>query len=234
MKDTEFLKNNLISIRGIYDNKKIFENTLPAFSLAMQRGFIIHLTVHTTKDGFLVIYHDHDLTRMTNLKDQIETLTYEELNYLSSYQIPQLEEVLKLIKGKVPIIINPRTHTNKYLLEKELVKHLDEYQGDFAILNEHASIIKWFNKHRPDYIVGEILQKNFRFGRRTIRDLLAHYSIITQFKSVSISSYSVPKIKSLMMNDMVLGYIADSQEKYEKFKDVCDNLFIDDIREIEI
>ena len=234
MKDIEFLKTNLISIRGVYDNKKIFENTLPAFSLAMQKEFIVHLTVHATKDGVIVIYHDHDLTRMLNLKDRIETSTYEELNYLSSYHIPTLAEVLNLIKGKVPILVNPRTHTKKYYLEEKIAKHLDNYNGDFAIINDHASVIKWFNKNRPDYIVGEILRKNFQFSRRTLKDLLAHYSIVTKFKSVSINNYSVPKIKSLMMNSMIIGYIANTQEKYDKFKSVCDNLFIDDIRELEI
>ena len=234
MKDIEFLKNNLIANRGIYDNKQIFENTLPAFSLAMQKELTIHLIVKLTKDGVPVIYHDKDLTRMLNLKDKIESLTYDELNYLSSYHIPTFSEVLKLVNGKVPIIINPKSQSNKYALEKEMIKYLDEYQGQFAILSEHASIIKWFNKNRPDYIMGEILRKNFRFSRRSIRDFIAHYQIITDFKSLSINSYSIPKIKALMMSNIVIGFVADTKEKYQKFKDVCHNLCVDNIKELDI
>jgi len=232
MKNTNFLKTKLIANRGIYNNKTIFENTLEAFNLAIEKELMIHLSVNITKDNILVVYHDHDLTRLTNLKDRVETLTYEELNYLSSFKIPTLEESLKLINGRVPIIINPRNYSNKYYLEKELVKYLDDYQGLFAIVNKRATIIKWFNRHRPDYIIGEVLAKK-AFNKRSIRDFMAHYAIITDFKSVNIRHYTPRKIKALKMNNMVLGYVADTQEKYLQFKDVCDNLFIDNVEDLE-
>ena len=233
MKNTEFLRAKLIAARGIYNNKDVYENTLEAFKLAIDKDMAIHLSVQTTKDGVLVVYNDRDLTRLTSLKDQIETSSYEEINYLTSYHIPTFREVLTLIDGKVPIIINPRNGIKKYFLVKELVEYLDEYQGSFAVINESASIIKWFNKNRPNYIVGEVISKNHRF-RRNLKDLIAHYSIVTDFKSVNLNRHSVRKINALKMTSTVLGYVIDSQEKYNEFKGVCDNLFIDNIAEIEL
>ena len=46
-----FLTKNIISHRGIHDNKKIFENTLEAISLAVNKGYIIEIDVHLTKDN---------------------------------------------------------------------------------------------------------------------------------------------------------------------------------------
>jgi len=225
MKDSQFLKGKLFANKGVYDNSTIFENTLESFSEAIRRGMGLLLNVRLTQDNIMVVYHDEDLARILNLKDRIDTTTYEELNYLCSYHIPTLDEVLKITAGQVPLVINP--HFKKFRLHlPELAKMIDEYQCPVAVINHNPVVIKWFNKNRPAFYVGEILTRKLSFN------LLAHLSIVTDFKTVNVDYYNLKRIHELKKNNVILGYLIDQQEKYNDYVDLCDSLFIDNIGEL--
>ncbi|MFA7120526.1 MAG: glycerophosphodiester phosphodiesterase family protein [Bacilli bacterium] len=229
MKDLEFLKTNYISNKGIYNNQNIFENTLGAFDLALKKNLIINLELRLTKDKVIVVYNDSDLTRLMHLKDKISSSTYEELLYLNKYHIPSIEEVLNLINGKVPIIINPKTLECKNHLQKELVKLLDNYPGKFVIISSNSLIIRWYNKNRPNYIVGEIMSKSRKLKKFNLLNYLINFTIISDFISIDIEYYNIIKMKKIKEETLLLGYIADTKEKYDKYKDVTDNLYIEKI-----
>jgi glycerophosphoryl diester phosphodiesterase len=56
------------------------ENTLEAFTTAYRAGIrYFELDVHTSHDGVLVVCHDDDLRRTTDLSDPIRELTYSEI-----------------------------------------------------------------------------------------------------------------------------------------------------------
>ena len=227
MNKIDFLKENLISNKGLYDNVNIFENTLESFSKAIDNNLIIYLKVRLTKDKVPVIYSDSNLARLMNLKDRVDSTKYEELFYLNKYHIPTLKEVLKLIDGKTPIIINPTSSSDKYYLQKEVVKLLDNYKGKFAILSSNPLIIRWFNKNKPEYLTGEIITK-----KRKVKSLpryLANFTIKVDFKSVDIEYYNLIKLKKLKENSLVIGYLIDSKEKYNIYKNALDNIFISEL-----
>lgn len=83
------------------------ENTLPAFSLAGQRGAeYVETDVRQLKDGTFVIFHDSNLLRMCGVDKKIENLTYQEVKKYpviagtnaSAYKnntIPTLEQYLQ-------------------------------------------------------------------------------------------------------------------------------------------
>ena len=83
------------------------ENTLPAFSLAVQRGAeYVETDVRQLKDGTFVIFHDSNLLRMCGVDKKIENLTYQEVKKYpviagtnaSAYKnntIPTLEQYLQ-------------------------------------------------------------------------------------------------------------------------------------------
>ncbi len=230
MKNTEFLKSTLIVNKGIYDNQIIFENTLESFNEAILNKYSILFNLNVTKDNVIIAYYDNNLTRLLSLKDKITDVTYEELNYLCSYHVPTLDEVLNLIKGQVPIIIDIRNTTKKNYLEKELSKRLDEYKGDFAILSKQAKVIRWFNNNRPDYIIGEILTKK----KRSFLNFLVNCMIVTDFKSINVERYNLYNIKKINESSLIIGYLINSQDKYQVYKDNFDNLIIDNVYELQM
>ena len=151
MKDISFLKSAKIAHRGIYDNKRIYENTLSAYLRAVKKGYIIHIDVRILKDGEIVCFHDDSLERLLHVESDIDKMTYEELCYIAKYQIPTLKETLELINGSVPIIVELRNKIKKNQFEEKIVSILDDYKGLFAIQSFHLSILKWFYKNRKNY-----------------------------------------------------------------------------------
>ena len=114
MRDLKFLTENLIAHRGYHNLKLgIPENSIIAFEKAIQHNYIIELDVHILRDDMVVVFHDDNLDRMTGMNKNIKLTTYNEIKNLNlgntEYRIPLIEEVLKQINGRVPIIIELKT-----------------------------------------------------------------------------------------------------------------------------
>ena len=75
MKNIEFLKRSLIAHRGLH-TPQIPENTLPAFVKSVDKNYIIELDIHILSDNTIVVYHDHNLKKLTGVNKVIETLSY--------------------------------------------------------------------------------------------------------------------------------------------------------------
>lgn len=88
------------------------ENTRAAFERALMGNFPIELDVRPTKDGRLVVFHDATLERTTDGAGQVAALTVEQLKILDAgngERIQTLKEVLELVAGRVPIIIEVKS-----------------------------------------------------------------------------------------------------------------------------
>lgn len=86
------------------------ENTLEAFEGAIaDSADYIEIDLRTTKDGVLVIMHDADIDNMTDGTGNVKDMTWEELSQYKvngKYDIPRLESVLNLTKGRVNIYVD--------------------------------------------------------------------------------------------------------------------------------
>ena len=96
--------------RGLHDNGTgAPENSLPAFKKAVKAGYGIEMDVQLTKDNIPVVFHDFTLERVCGREGKVCEHTYEELRefnlFESGEKIPKLEEVLKAVNGKVPLIV---------------------------------------------------------------------------------------------------------------------------------
>ncbi len=93
------------------------ENTLAEYRHAIKlKADYVEIDVQTTKDGALVIMHDHTVDRMTNGHGTIRDLTFAEVRALTvknefgkgfeNQKVPTLDEVLALCRGKVNIYLD--------------------------------------------------------------------------------------------------------------------------------
>lgn len=91
--------------RGCY-NRKRPENSVEAIKVAADNGLGLEIDVHLTKDGRLVVFHDHTLRRMCKRKGVIEDMTLDEITACALngtvHKIPALEEVLSAVSLKIP------------------------------------------------------------------------------------------------------------------------------------
>lgn len=88
----------ILAHRGASDAR--LENTLPAFSHAIERGADgIELDAQLSRDGEVVVFHDADLQRLAGRSEKIEHLTGDELSRVQLHhnnRIPRLAEVLEM------------------------------------------------------------------------------------------------------------------------------------------
>lgn len=220
-----FLKGNLIAHRGVYDNKGVYENTLSAFDRAIDRRYIIELDVRMLIDGKLVVFHDEDMERLLHVEGKIEKLSYDELTYIAKYPIPTLEEVLNYVKGMVPLLIEIKTIKKRGLVESKVMELLDNYVGNYAIQTYNIKTIKWFNKNRPNTIIGYLVSK------KNINKLY----IFKKYDFININTNIIndKKLKIFKANYLVLGYTVETKEELDIKKNYYDNLICDNLLEID-
>ncbi|MFO7637246.1 MAG: glycerophosphodiester phosphodiesterase family protein [Clostridia bacterium] len=166
-KDISELKGWHYSHRGLHDlGKGIPENTLPAFEQAIANNYGIELDVHLTADDQLVVFHDDDLRHAAGMDMNIHDTGYEEISqhpvYASPYHIPLFSQVLSLVSGRVPLIVEIKSCKRYTELCVKVSEMLKNYQGPLCIESFDPRIVKWFRVNRPDITRGQLSSSMFK------------------------------------------------------------------------
>ncbi len=155
-------KYRYVAHRGIFDNINNFpENSLLAFKEAIRDGYAIEFDVRLTLDEKIIVFHDLNLKRLTGVNKDVDNCTLSEINKLkllsTNQSIPTLEEVLDLINGSVPIVIEIKNEKSIGTLEKLLMERLKHYKGEYIIESFNPLSIFWIKKHYSNVNVGQLL-----------------------------------------------------------------------------
>ena len=152
--------------RGLHKkDKSVPENSLTAFRRAVKAGYGVEMDVHITADDQLVVFHDDTLGRMIpDAPDgRIETFTLAELKKMhlakTEETIPSFDEVLEVLGGRVPLILEIKSGPKNDLLCVLTARALAGYDGPVCIESFDPFILRWFKKHAPDYLRGQLAQK---------------------------------------------------------------------------
>lgn len=158
-------ENVLIAHRGLH-GEGVPENSLLAFGRAVTAGYGIELDVQITADGRVVVFHDKTLERVCGDKRKMNALTYAELQKLrlmgTDERIPLLSEVLEMIGGKVPIIIEIKPRGSSRGLMPSLDKVLKGYNGIYCVQSFNIAPLIWYRKNRPEILRGQLSTKYHR------------------------------------------------------------------------
>lgn len=232
MKNTEILYNSIIAHRGIYDNEKTFENSINSFKKSLEYGFNIELDIHLLKDNTIVVFHDDTLKRMIGINKQINTYTYDELTKIflnnAKYKIPTLQEVLKIIDGKVLLDIEIKNDYNYKQTCIELVKILDKYKGKFIIKSFYPKYINWFYKNKPIYIRGILI--NDRIYKKYKNIIIPFIKVYCNpdFYAIKDTIIKEKKIQNLRKKNIpVLAWTIKDTKVIERIKKYADGIIFD-------
>ena len=167
LNNSHWLLSRPIAHRGLW-NDNFVENSLSAYQNAIDNGFPIEIDLHRSLDGEIFVFHDDDLARLTGVEGKIFEKTAKEIKSLSlngsKEKIPTLSETLKLVKGKVPLLIEIKLQpTNKIVFD--VVKILRDYKGEFAIQSFNPAYIIKVKKLAPDFTRG-ILSSKAKFKNK--------------------------------------------------------------------
>jgi glycerophosphoryl diester phosphodiesterase/acylphosphatase len=159
-----------IAHRGLHDKEAgIPENSLAAFKRAVEAGYGIELDVRLTRDGQLAVVHDDKLKRVAGLDKRVTQMTMSEVREVRLWgteeQIPTFQEVLKMVDGRVPLVVEIKCEDRHYL--KEICENtafwLDNYRGLTCVESFHPLVLNWFRRHHPQTLRGQ-LSDRFRKG----------------------------------------------------------------------
>lgn len=143
------------------------ENTIAAFAKSLDaHADGVELDIHRCKSGELIVIHDETLERTTNGKGYVKDKTLDELKKLTAgrwfgeeyagEKLPVLDEVLKLVNGKMIVNIEIKNSPIEYPgIEDDLAKVLQDYKYPDKILIssfDHELIRRIHNK-MPQYQV---------------------------------------------------------------------------------
>ena len=143
--------------RGLHKGNKAGtppENSLEAFELACQAGYGIELDVQLSRDGVVMVFHDSTLIRMTGKEGKVCDYTAEELGKItladSNQTIPTFREVLALIDGRVPLLVELKGESFDKSLCPKVAEILKEYKGDYCLESFNPLLIGEMKKHLPE------------------------------------------------------------------------------------
>lgn len=151
-----------IAHRGLHNKPTIPENSMAAFKLAVEKGYGIELDLHLLADGGIAVFHDNTLDRTTGKQGNIKDLTLADLkDYTleeSSETIPNFYDVLNLVDGKVPLIIELKIEKNTGALCKATMEALKDYKGYYCIESFDPRPLIWLKKNHPEVARGQLSQ----------------------------------------------------------------------------
>lgn len=190
--DLSWLTARPIAHRGLHDlNGKCWENTQTAFERAAAGNYAIECDVVLTADGVPIVFHDHELTRLTGSEGKVFEMTARDICKLpvggTADKVPRLADVLALVDGRVPLIVELKgKESHDDGMVPAVAATLDGYKGDAAIMSFDHHLIRQFSTEAPG-IAGGLTAKG-----RDVPALEAHFSMLAH--GISFVSYDVRAI----------------------------------------
>lgn len=159
--DMEPLKKCLYAHRGLHNNDSDApENSMNAFQKAVDAGYGIEMDIQLTKDRIPVVFHDFTLKRVCGAEGKVCDYTFEELQqfylYKSNERIPKFAEVLKLVDGRVPLIVEFKIESTDLSLCPIADKLLREYRGTYCMESFNPLGVYWYRRHRKNVVRGQL------------------------------------------------------------------------------
>jgi glycerophosphoryl diester phosphodiesterase len=160
MTSAAWLKELPIAHRGYHDqNKFVWENTLSAFSRAVEAGFAIECDLHYASDAVPIIFHDENLERLCSMQGDIRDRTSQELGLLSvgatKDKIPSLKQLLDLVKGKVPLVLELKgREADDEGFAETVLEVLEGYEGKVALMSFDHWLLRDLKALNPPYPLG--------------------------------------------------------------------------------
>ncbi len=200
------------------------ENSIPAFKKAIEMNVGIELDVHLTKSGEILVFHDYNLKRMTGINKKIEELKSKEnklyrLSNTNEY-IPTLTEVLNLVNGKVPLLIELKTKLNYSKFAKKIKHIISSYKGEIYIQSFNPIIIRKLYKLNKNLTLG-ILSSFFEDEKKGLFKLIVKKLLLLSYSKANFIAYNIKNLPNKYTNKTnmpILSWVITNKTELEKAK----------------
>lgn len=156
------LAGHVYAHRGLH-GPGVPENSLAAFAAAADCGLGIECDVQRSVDGHAMVFHDWDLDRLTAESGPVGARNAAQLGRISlagtGEPIPTLGQVLDLVAGRVPLLIEVKSSGDRRTAPLCLAvrRELEGYRGDHAVMSFDPRVSRWFAVHSPFTLHGLVV-----------------------------------------------------------------------------
>ncbi|MBQ6922416.1 MAG: glycerophosphodiester phosphodiesterase [Clostridia bacterium] len=221
-----------IAHRGLWGNG-IVENSLTAYKNAADNGYPIEIDLFLTADNEIVTFHDDTLTRLTGASGRIYDKTLAELKTLSlagtEEKIPTLKEVLALVSGRVPLLIEIKDQPNDFVVDIA-VEILKNYKGEFALQSFNPFYIKRIKKIAPDFTRGILgTHKHEKERGRITNFVLQHlpFNFMIKPDFISYEKTGLKHVKRKAKRTPVIAWTVTTEEEKAEALKVAKNIIFE-------
>ena len=156
-----FLTAQPYAHRGLH-GRGVVENSRAAFRGAIARGHGIELDVQAAASGEAFVFHDAELDRLTEAHGRVDERTAHELAAVrlrgSDETIPRLDDVLRLVAGRVPVLIEVKAQRRRLTaLCLSVRRALEGYRGHAAVMSFDPRVPAWFRAHSERTVRGLVI-----------------------------------------------------------------------------
>ena len=239
-KEVSWIIETPIAHRGL-DNGSIPENSMASFRNAIEKGYTIELDVQFTKDKELIVFHDDDLSRLTNDNRKVKNVNYQELKNLklenTDEKIPTLKEVVEMVDNQVPLIIEIKDGEDIIGLSEKTYNIMKNYKGRYAIQSFNPFILEWFKNNASEVIRGQ-LSGTFRedaeslkfYEKFVLKNLLLNFKSKPNFIAYELDGVNNLSVKLLKgRNYPIISWTIENEEDMKKAYESTDNIIFDNI-----
>jgi glycerophosphoryl diester phosphodiesterase len=168
--ELELLGSRPFAHRGLHGPGRP-ENSRAAFEAALQAGFGIELDVQASRDGAAMVFHDYKVDRLTIAPGLVREIDAKELAQLrlggTGETIPSLSDVLRLIAGRAPLLIEVKSPDRHIVpLCRAVEAALQAYSGPVGIMSFNPEVGAWFARHAPKRLRGLVVTESAKKGWR--------------------------------------------------------------------
>jgi len=169
-KRVAFLSGQPFAHRGLHGRGRI-ENSRAAFRAAIETGHGIECDVQASRDGEVFVFHDYDLARLTGVSglfgEKPAALLDATMLLETDEPLPRLDEVLALVAGRVPLLIEVKTKDRQAgPLCLAVRRALEGYRGPVAVMSFNPEVSRWFALHAPKIVRGLVVTEEGKNGLR--------------------------------------------------------------------
>ncbi|MEM9393634.1 MAG: glycerophosphodiester phosphodiesterase family protein [Pseudomonadota bacterium] len=192
--------NTPLAHRGLHHiSTDIVENSISAANAAIEHGFGIEIDVQLSRDGIAVVFHDNELSRLTKEEGRVQNIDAKDLCTIALLgsaedRIPSLSELLSVVGGRVPVLIELKDQSGCFgdepdTLARSVSDTLKDYHGPVAAMSFNPHSVAHLAHHAPETPRGLTTQR-FRPRRGLSLARAAELSAIRKFDEVGASFIS--------------------------------------------
>lgn len=217
------------------------ENSRAAIRAAIDAGYGIEIDLQLTSDNRAMVFHDYDMARLTGQPGPIQQISAVQAQATQLLHaddgIPTLDEVLEMVAGKVPLLIEFKDQdgamgTDVGQLESDAVRALQGYDGPVALMSFNPNSVAELARlapHLPRGLVTCSYQPEIELLPQAVcdhlRDIPDFDRVGASFISHEVADLNRPRVAELKARGVpILCWTVRSPEQEAEARAVADNV----------